>query len=97
MGIIVKNAPVEAYHSIDMVKRYHGLLKQVYIIVTSKIPGIEPDLVLQVFFKAINNSVDLNGLVPTLLIFAAYPRMTELDAPFLLIIHRSISIIKVID
>ena len=32
-------------------------------------------------FKAIHDSVGPNGLVPTLLVFGAYPRMTESDAP----------------
>jgi hypothetical protein len=30
-------------------------------------------------FKAINNTAGPDGLVPTLLAFRAYPRMTELD------------------
>ena len=32
-------------------------------------------------FKAINDTVGPNGLVPTLLVFGAYLQMTELDAP----------------
>jgi len=36
---------------------------------------------LQMAFKAINDSAGLNGLVPTLLVFRAYPRMVEADAP----------------
>ena len=80
MGIIIKNLPVEAHHFIGMVERYHGSLKQVYLIVTSKIPNIKPNLALQIFFKAINNLVDPNRLVLTLLVFGAYPQMTKLDA-----------------
>jgi len=32
-------------------------------------------------FKAINDSVGLDGLIPTLLVFRAYPQMTESDVP----------------
>jgi hypothetical protein len=32
-------------------------------------------------FKALNDTVGPNGLVPTLLMFGAYLQMTELDAP----------------
>jgi hypothetical protein len=32
-------------------------------------------------FKALNNTAGPNGLVPTLLVFEAYPQMAELDAP----------------
>ena len=31
-------------------------------------------------FKAINDSARPNGLVPTLLVFKAYPKMIKLDA-----------------
>lgn len=55
MDIIIENTLVEAYHSIKMVERYHGPLWQVYLIITIEIPGIEPDLALQMSFKAINN------------------------------------------
>jgi hypothetical protein len=32
-------------------------------------------------FKAINDSVGPNGLIPTLLVFGAYLRIVESDAP----------------
>ena len=32
-------------------------------------------------FKAINNTIGPNRLVPMLLVFSIYPRMTKLDAP----------------
>ncbi len=94
MGIIVKNTQVEAHHSIGMVERYHGLLRRVYSIITIEIPGIKPDLALQMSFKAINNSFGPNRLVPTLLVFGAYPRMTEKDAPSPSIIKRAMAMRK---
>ena len=94
MGIIVKNTQVEAHHSIGMVERYHGLLRRVYSIITIEIPGIKLDLALQMSFKAINNSFGPNRLVPTLLVFGAYPRMTEKDAPSPSIIKRAMAMRK---
>jgi len=32
-------------------------------------------------FKAINNTAGLEGLVPILLVFGAYPQMVKSDAP----------------
>jgi len=32
-------------------------------------------------FKAINDSTKLDGLIPTLLVFRAYPQITESNAP----------------
>lgn len=72
MGIIVKNTLVEAHYFIDIMKRYYRLLQQVYFIIITKIPGIELDLALQMFIKVINNSINSNRLVSTLLVFCAY-------------------------
>jgi hypothetical protein len=36
-------------------------------------------MALQMAFKAINNSIGLNGLILTLLVYSAYPRITKND------------------
>ena len=33
--------------------------------------------------KAVNNTASLDGLVPTLLVYGAYPRISKLDPPAL--------------
>lgn len=76
MGIIMKNAPVETYHSISLVEHYYGSLYWVYSIIITEIPSIKPNLVLQIFLNAINNLASPNRQVPTLLVFSAYPKMT---------------------
>jgi len=40
-------------------------------------------MALQMTFKAINDSIRLEGLVPTLLVYSAYPRITQNDPPLL--------------
>lgn len=97
MGIAIKNALVEVHHSISMVKHYHGSLQQVYLIINTKIAGIELDLVLQMIFKTINNLLSPNGLVFTLLVFGAYPRMIKLNTPFLSITQYAMAIKKAIN
>ena len=97
MDIIVKNIPLETHHSIDIVERYHGPLYRVYSIITTEIPDIESASALQMSFKAINNSIGPNGLVPTLLIFGAYSGMTKLDTLVLSIIQRAMVMRKAID
>ena len=47
-------------------------------------------------FKAINNTAGLEGLVPTLLVFRAYPQIVKMDAPSPLVIQRAAAIKKVI-
>ena len=97
MGIIVKNALMEAHYSISMVEHYHGPLRRVYSIFSHKISGIKPDLPLQMFFKTINNSKGPNRLVFTLLVFGIDPRMTELDAPSPSIIQYAMTMKKAIN
>jgi hypothetical protein len=47
-------------------------------------------------FKAINDTAGLDGLVPTLLVFRAYPRMTKSATPSLTVIQRAAVIKKAI-
>jgi hypothetical protein len=63
-----------------MVEQYHGPLRRVYQIIIVEIPDINKDIALQMAFKAINDSAGPDGLVPTLLVFGAYPRMVKSDA-----------------
>ena len=39
-------------------------------------------------FKALNDSAGPNGLVPTLLVFGAYPRITDRDTPAATVTQR---------
>ena len=47
-------------------------------------------------FKAINDTASPGGLVPTLLVFKAYPQMVKLDAPSPLVTQRAAAIKKAI-
>ena len=47
-------------------------------------------------FKAINDSIGPNGLVPTLLVFGAYPCITNSDAPLLIVTQRAAAVKKAI-
>lgn len=80
-----------------MVKHYHRPLRRVYSIINTEILSIEADLVLQISFKAINNSISHNELVPILFFFDTYSRMTELDVLSLSIIQCIIAMQKTID
>jgi hypothetical protein len=81
MGISTKAVPVEAHNSIGIVERYHGPIQRAYQIISTELPDIDKEMALQMTFKAINDTAGPEGLVPTLLVFGAYPRMIELDAP----------------
>lgn len=78
MSTEVKEVPVEAHNSIGKVERYYAPLRRLYEILQDKLKGenLEKELILQMAVKAVNDSVGPEGLVPTLLVFGAYPRMT---------------------
>jgi hypothetical protein len=81
MGVGIKGVPVKAYNFIGMVERYHSLIWRAYQIIVSEIPELNKDMALQMAFKAINDSAGPDGLVLMLLVFGAYPRIIESDAP----------------
>ena len=49
------------------------LLYRVYKIISLELKGISKKFTLQMAIKAINNSTNLNRLVPILLVFSTYP------------------------
>jgi len=46
IGTTIKSIPVKAYNLISMVERYYGPLWRIYYIITSKVLGIDKDIVL---------------------------------------------------
>jgi hypothetical protein len=78
--------PVEAINTMGLVERYHKPLCQAYKIIDDKFKdnsngSIPKALILQMAVKAVNDTAGYNGLVPTLLVFRAYPCMSELSPP----------------
>ena len=73
MAIKVKEVPIKAYNSIGKVERYYALLCRVYKIISLELEDASKELTLQMAVKAINNSTSPDRLVPTLLVFSAYP------------------------
>ena len=48
-------------------------------------------------FKAINDSISPNSLIPTLLVFRAYLYMVESDAPNPMVVKRAAALKKAIE
>ncbi len=94
MAIATKSVPVEAHWSIGMVERYHAVLRRAYKVIADDLQGcgLSKEIILQMAVKAINDTAGPNGLVPTLLVFGAYPRMSEFDSPTPTITQRATAI-----
>lgn len=95
LAITIKSVPVEAHWSIGIVERYHAVLRQAYKVIMDNLEGtIKKKTALQIAVKAVNDTAGPDGLVPTLLVFGAYPRMHTMDPPAPTIIQRADAIEK---
>jgi hypothetical protein len=94
MRIIVKIVSIEAHHFIEMMKRYHESLRRTYSIITIEISEIDLELILQMTFKTINDSIEFNDLISILLVFETYSRIIEMNVSSFTIIQRVIAMKK---
>jgi hypothetical protein len=97
MNITVKIVLIEIHHSIEMMKRYHESLRRVYSIIATEISEIDSELTLQMTFKTINDSIELNDLISTLLVFEVYSRMMKMNVSSSIIIQRAIVMKKIMN
>ncbi|KAF1964477.1 hypothetical protein BU23DRAFT_585554 [Bimuria novae-zelandiae CBS 107.79] len=63
------------------VERYYAPLRRAYEIIRAELDSSTSDVVvLQIAVKAVNNTAGPDGLILTLLVFSAYPRVS-IDSP----------------
>lgn len=75
LHIATKPVPVESPNSMTYVERYHVPLRRAFKIMKAEAPNLNEESLLQSSVKAINDSVGPDGLVPTLLVYGALPRL----------------------
>jgi hypothetical protein len=88
--------PVKAHNSIGKVKRYYSLLRQAYKILSNKLLSANKKSILQITVKAVNDLTGPDGIVPTLLVFGAYPCITRNSPPSPFITEQAKAIHKAI-
>jgi len=66
---------VEAHNSVSKVERYYTPVCCVYELFLKSFPKISKEERLALLVKCVNNTVGLDGLVPTLLVFSTYLRI----------------------
>lgn len=82
MGITVNEVPIEAHWSIGKLERYHAPLRRAWNILYAELRNnCSKQAILKIAVKAVNSTAGPDGLVPTLLVFCAYPRMTHDSVP----------------
>jgi hypothetical protein len=91
--IQVQEIPVETYNSIGKIERYYVFLQRVYKIIYDEFHDTSVKISLQIAIKAINNSAGPDRIIPILLMFSAYPRITK-NSVLLLIITKKAEVIR---
>lgn len=95
MKIGTKSVPVEAANSLSIVERYHDPLRRAYRIVKREVPDIDDESALQYAVKSVNDTVGPDGLVSTLLVYGALPRLgLPSDAPAAGLLQRAVAVRK---
>jgi hypothetical protein len=97
MNIRINTISIETHHSIDMIERYQNSFRRMYAIIIAKISDIDSNSTLQMTFKALNDFVEFNELILTLLVFETYFRMIEMNALSSTIIQRFVAMRKVMN
>jgi len=69
----IKIVLIEAHYLVRIVEWYYNMVRRAYKIIIAEINRINKDIVLQMTFKAINNTIGLDGIVPILLVYGALP------------------------
>jgi len=74
---------VEAAHSIGIVERYHKPLRRAYTVIMDEfkengnITMWNKGLIRQMAVKGVNDTAGPDGIIPTLFVFGAFPRMLD--------------------
>ncbi|KAK1918683.1 hypothetical protein P3342_001732 [Pyrenophora teres f. teres] len=90
MGVTCKQVPTEAHWSVGKTERYHAPLRRAWDILHDELQDdMSDEAILQMAVKAVNDTAGPDGLVPTLLVFGAYPRMTTESPPAPSMVRRS--------
>ncbi|KAI1007485.1 hypothetical protein K3495_g735 [Podosphaera aphanis] len=89
IGSKTKEVPIEAHQSVGKVERYHVTLRRAYEVIKGDLPNTSREAILQMVVKAINDIAGPNSIVLTLLVFGAFPRLTEESSPSPSIVRRA--------
>ncbi len=95
MTIIIKAISIKTHLSINIVEKYHVELRRTYQMIFENLEtDINKEIILQMIVKTINDTVDSDELMLTLLIFDVYSRMHVMNSSTSSISQRTMTIEK---
>jgi hypothetical protein len=95
VGAQCRQMPVEAHWAVGKIERAHAPLRRTFNILRAELDDrTDDEAILQMAIKALNDTAGPDGLVPTLLVFGAYPRINTESPPSPDIIARANAVRK---
>ena len=82
LSIKFEEAPIKVHHSIFKAVKYRGKLKLSYEILEIGLRNVLAEYIFQMIVKVIKDTAGPEELIPTLLVFGAYLRMTQASPQF---------------
>lgn len=73
-GIDVDLSGIESHNAIGVGERYHAPLRRIFNRVRENSPALDAEICLKIATKAMNDTMNPEGLVPSLLVFGTLPR-----------------------
>lgn len=75
LHITTKCVPIESPNLMSYVERYHAPIQHSYKIVLAEAAELDAEAAFQIAVKSVSDSIGPDGLVPTLLVYGALPRL----------------------
>lgn len=88
MKVKTRLVPVKAPNSLSFVERYHTPIRRAINIIKTETVDLSDKTVLQMAVKSVNDSIESDGLTPTLFVFEAFPRLGIFDQQTSLNIYK---------
>ena len=79
-GISCRPVPIEHPQGLGIGERYHSVIGRLYNRVKADHPSITEEYALDVALKALNETMGVNGLTPTLLVYGVHPKLPLPDS-----------------
>lgn len=76
-NVQVDHTGVEAHSSLGLGERYHQPLRNTFRKLKLDFPSVDNDILLQLSIKSMNDTLGLEGLVPSALMFGEFPQVVR--------------------
>ena len=77
----VKRSGVQSHHSLGVGERYHKQLRDTYLKLRLDYPKVQRQVLRALVFKATNDTLGPEGIVPSALVFREFPSLRSFQGP----------------